>query len=138
MLSEVVDFIADKAGLTVDTDIFDGHRPQGTTDNCDVVLETVGGAVYFKASSRVDPVFQVISRGKTYVTARKRAWAIFDAIYTDWPYGSAGWTIGPVAPSITTYKVMVIVPLASPQYIGQDKKLRFEFSTNYIFRIRKL
>jgi len=138
MLSEVVDFIADKAGLTVDTDIFDGHRPQGTTDNCDVVLETAGGELYFNIPERADPVFQVLSRGKTYKTARKRAWAIFDAIYTNWSYGSAGWTIGPVAPSVTTYKVMVIMPLASPQYIGQDKKLRFEFSCNYIFRIRKL
>ena len=138
MLEEVVDFIADKAGLTVDTDIFDGHRPQGTTDNCDVVLETAGGEIFFNISERADPVFQVLSRGDTYKTARARAWAIYDAIFRDWTYGSAGWTIGPVAPGGDEYEVMVIVPLATPQYIGQDKKLRFEFSTNYIFRIRKL
>jgi len=138
MLEEVVDFIADKAGLTVDTDIFDGHRPQGTADNCDVVLETAGGEIFFNISERADPVFQVLSRGDTYKTARARAWAIYDAIFRDWTYGSAGWTIGPVAPGGDEYEVMVIVPLATPQYIGQDKKLRFEFSTNYIFRIRKL
>ena len=138
MLEEIVDFIADKAGLTVDTNIFDGHRPQGTTANCDVVLETVGGTSFFDVPNRADVTVQVLSRGGTYKTARMRAWAIYDAIFRDWTYASAGWTIGPVVPGGDTYEVMVIDPLAPPQYIGQDKKLRFEFSTNYIFRIMKL
>lgn len=38
-------------------------------------------------------MFQVLSRAKTYFTARARAWAIYDAIFSDWEYGSAGWTL---------------------------------------------
>jgi len=139
MIKEIAKFIATKATLTVDTDIFAGHRPQGATDICDVVLESAGGSVYFDLPERADVVIQVLSRALTYMTARARAWAIYDAIfrnYTD--TGSAGWTIGPVAPSTDTYEVMVIEPLAPPQWIGQDEKLRHEFSTNYLFKVKKL
>jgi len=34
------------------------------------------------------------------------------------------------------YETMVIEPISDPQYIGQDEKGRFEFSTNFIFRIK--
>lgn len=138
MIKEVTDFIADKAGLTRDTDLFAGHRPKEAITNCDVVLETGGGSIFFDLPERADPVIQILSRGKTYFTARARAYVIYDAIFRSYPLGSAGWTIGPILPGGDTYEVMVIEPLAPPQYIGQDPKLRFEFSTNYIFRAKKL
>ena len=138
MIKPICQFIANKAGLTVGTNIFSGHRPQDAPDICDVILESAGGMVYFDLPERADPVIQILSRALTYMTARDRAWAIYDAIFRDWTSGSAGWTIGPIAPSTDTYEVMVIDPLAPPQYIGEDEKLRYEFSTNYIFRIKKL
>jgi len=138
MLKPICQFIATKAGLTIDTNIFAGHRPQGVADACDVVLESAGGSVYFDLPERADIVIQVLSRALTYFTARARAWTIYDAIFRNWTSGSAGWTIGPVAPSTDTYEVMVIEPLAIPQWIGQDEKLRHEFSTNFIFRMKKL
>lgn len=91
MLKEVTEFIETKAGLTRDTDIFAGHRPQGTIDACDVVLESSGGSVFFDLPERADIVFQVLSRDTTYFTARDRAYAIYDAIFKDWGHGSAGW-----------------------------------------------
>jgi len=122
--------------LTVGTDLFVGHRPQGTVDACDVVIETAGGSVFFSLPERTDLVFQVLSRDTTYFTARARAYAIYDAIFRDHIYGSAGWTL----PNIVgeNYEAMVIEPLAPPQYIGQDKKSRYEFSTNYLMKIKKL
>lgn len=135
MIKEVTDFIADKASLTRDTNLFAGHRPQDCADACDVVLETAGGSVYFDLPKRADQVFQVLSRAKTYFTARARAYAIYDAIYRNWTSGSANWTL-PVVDD--AYEAMIIEPLATPQYIGQDEKKRFEFSTNYIFKIKKL
>lgn len=138
MIREVTEFIADKTGLTRDTDLFAGHRPQGTIDDCDVILESAGGSIYFDLPERADPVFQVLSRAKTYFTARDRAWAIYDAIFRDHTSGSAGWTLGPIVPGGDTYEAMVIEPLATPQYIGTDDKRRHEFSTNYIFRVKKL
>lgn len=135
MIKEVTDFIATQAGLTRDTDIFAGHRLSDTIDACDVVLEVTGGAIFFDLPERADPVFQVLSRAKTYMTARARAYVIYDAIFRDHIYGSAGWTL-PVVDA--TYEAMVIEPLAPPQYRGLDDKKRFEFSTNYVFKLKKL
>ena len=135
MIKEVTDFIANKAGLTRDTDIFAGHRLSDTIDTCDVVIETAGGEAFFDLPERADIVVQVISRGTTYFTARARAYVIYDAIFRNYVYGSAGWTL-PVVDA--AYEAMVIVPLAIPQYKGLDDKKRFEFSCNYIFKLKKL
>jgi hypothetical protein len=62
-------------------------------DACDVVLESFGGSVFFDLPERADVMFQVLSRDTTYMTARARAWAIYDAIFGDWTYGSAGWML---------------------------------------------
>lgn len=137
MIREVTDFIADKAGLTRDTDLFAGHRPQNAQDACDVVLETAGGETFSDLPERADIVFQVLSRAKTYFTARARAHEIYNTIYRDHIYGSAGWTL-PIVVVGEEYEAMVIEPLAPPQYVGQDNKSRFEFSTNYVFKIKKL
>lgn len=151
MLKEITTFIATKADLTIDLNIFAGHRPQGVANDCDVVLETAGGEVFFNWAKRADPVIQVLSRGKTYFTTRARAWAIYDAIYREHTapdvtpgrvgnvYPSAGWMLPLEAEEDDlTHEIMIIEPLSPPQYIGQDQKLRHEFSTNYIFKIRKL
>lgn len=138
MIQEITEFIENQAGLTRDTDLFAGHRPQGATDNCDTVIESTGGTVFFDLPERADIVIQVLSRGDTYFTARKRAYAIYDVIFRNYEdTGSAGWTL-PIVTVGEEYEAMVIEPLAPPQYIGQDEKSRFEFSTNYIFRIKKL
>ncbi len=137
MIQEVAKFIANKAGLTIGTDLFEGHRPQGTVDACDLIQETNGGGIFFDLPERADVVFSVLSRAKNYVAARTRAWAIYDAIYRDYPLGSAGWTL-PIVTVGEEYEALIIEPVATPQYIRQDEKRRFEFSTNYIFKIKKL
>jgi len=93
----VTEFIEFKTELTRDTDLFAGHRPQGIADACDVVLESSGGSVFHELPERADPVFQVLSRAKTYFTARARAWAIYDAIFRNHTYGSANWELPTVS-----------------------------------------
>lgn len=137
MIQEITEFIEDKAGLTRDVDLFAGHRPDDTINECDVVMESTGGMIFFDLPERADPVIQVLSRAETYLTARARAWTIYDAIFRDHIYGSAGWTL-PIVTVGEKYEAMIIEPLASPQYIGQDEKQRFEFSCNYVFKIKKL
>lgn len=134
MIKEISSFIATKAGLTIGTDLYCGHRPQDAADNCDVVLETAGGSIYPDLPDRVDKAVQIISRGTTYFTARTRAWAIYDAIYRNHTKGSSGWTL----PNVTgdEYVAMVIEPSSDPVYIGQDDKGRYEFSINFQFKIR--
>jgi len=144
MVKEITKFIEDKAGLTIGDDLWAGHRPQGCDDDCDVVLEASGGSVIFDLPERADVVIQVLSRDTTYFTARARAWVIYDAIFRDYSplfdplkVASAGWILDIITVG-EEYEAMVIEPISPPQYIGQDEKLRHEFSTNYIWRIRKL
>ena len=114
-------------------------------DACDVVLETTGGEVFFELPERADPVIQVLSRAEDYFIARARAHAIYDAIFRihtvpdalGFTYGSAGWTL-PVMVAGVQYEAMIIEPLSPPQYIGQDEKLRYEFSTNYVFKLKRI
>ena len=147
MLKEITTFIETKAELTRDDDLFAGHRPQGTVDACDVVLEAAGGTTFFHWAKRADLVIQVLSRAKTYFKARARAWKIYDAIYREHtaPDGlgtvhpSAGWRLPlAAAEGSKTHEIMTIESLATPQYVRQDEKLRYEFSTNYIFKMVKL
>jgi len=136
VIKEVATFIKDHtAGLVIGDTLQVGHRPQDAPDICDTVLESSGGSVIFDLPERADVVFQVLSRAKTYFTARARAWAIYDAIFRDWTYGAANFTL-PVVDA--AYEAMIIEPLATPQYIRTDEKLRYEFSTNYLMKIKKL
>jgi len=93
VIKEVTEFIEFKTGLTRDTDLFAGHRPQGVADACDVVIESAGGSIFPDLPERADTVYQVLSRAKTYMTARARAWAIYDAIFRNHGYGSANWEL---------------------------------------------
>lgn len=129
MIKEIVEFIEDRTSFVVGTDLFMGHREPANPDRCQVVLESAGGAVYGEIPDRVDKNVQVISRGRSYMDARDDAFEIYEALH-----GTAGWN-APLLTSGYNYFYYVIDALADPQYIGQDERGMYEFSTNYIFRI---
>ena len=131
MIKEIAKFIESKTSFMIGTDLFVGHRNQDSPDQCQVILESGGGKPFFDIPDRIDKTIQIISRAKTYFTARDDAWEIFDALH-----GTAGWSISAVAPATQDYEAQVIEAIADPQYIGQDEKLRYEFSTNFIVKIK--
>jgi len=132
MLKEITTWLVGKVGgLTIGTNVQVGFRAQDAPVRCHTILESGGALPVFELTDRVDPMLQVVSRAADYVTARDDAYAIFDAIN-----GTAGWKIAAVAPSTTVYEAQVIEALAAPQYIGQDEKGAFEFSTNYQFKMK--
>ena len=137
MIKEITKFIESKTSFVINADLFAGHRPEGAPDRCQVVLESSGGSIISDLPDRADMVIQILSRGnpKYYFQPRDDAWTIYDALFRNHPYGSAGWTLPVIIPG-KEYEAMVIIPLAIPQNIGQDEKLRWEFSTNYIVKIR--
>jgi len=106
VIKEITTFIRDRVNsplalpvpvaLAIDVNLFAGHRPLGVVpdpDACDVILESAGGSIFFDLPERADVMVQVLSRAKTYMTARARAWTIYNAIYGDWALGSAGWRL---------------------------------------------
>lgn len=136
MLKEIAKFIEDKtATFVIGTNLFEGHRLQDAPDRCTCILETGGSSLDFDLTDKIDKMIQVLSRSKTYFTARADAWEVFNALHTG-TYGMAGHTLAAVAPAIQDYEAMVIEAISDPQYIGQDEKRRYEFSCNYLFRIR--
>ncbi len=103
------------------------------------MLESVGAGIHPDLPDKLDKMIQVTSRAKTYIDALNDALTIFNALRGSVVAGS-GIPLGireilAVAPATQDYEA-VIEALAGPQYIGQDEKGRYEFSTNYIFRIQ--
>ena len=131
MIKEIAVFISGKTSLIIGDTLQVGHRTQDAPDRCSAILESGGGKPYFDLPDRIDKTIQIISRAKTYFTARTDAWEIFDALH-----GTAGWQISAVAPATQDYEAQVIEGISDPQYIGQDEKLRYEFSTNFIVKIK--
>ena len=131
MIKEIAKFIESKTSFVIGTDLFVGHRLQDSPDRCQTILESGGSALYFDLPDRADKMIQVISRAETYFTARGDAKTIFNVLH-----GTAGWTLSAVAPAVQDYEAQTIEAVADPQYIGQDEKGRFEFSTNFIFKIK--
>ena len=137
MIREISKFIADRSGFTVGDTLQVAHRPPSAPHRCSVVLESVGGGLYADLRDRIDKMIQVISRAKTYMDARDEARTIFNKLHHD-DDSHGSWLIDHVDPATQDYRAMTIDALADPQYIGQDNKRRYEFSTNYIFRMQNV
>lgn len=142
MIKEISKFIADESGFVLGDTLQATHRTDDSPDRCSVVLESVGAGIYYDLPDKVDKMIQVISRANTYIDANNDAIVIFKALCgsavagSGIPLGSR--EISAVAPATQDYEAMTIEALAGPQYSGQDEKGRYEFSTNYIFRIQNL
>lgn len=130
MLMEIAQFISNNTALVIGTDLFVGHRPQAAQARCTVLLERSGGIEYFDLPDKVDWALQVLSRSDSYMTAREDAMLIHALLH-----GAAGWTL-PVITSGDAYYLETAEAQAFPAYIGMDEKGNYEFSTNYVLRVR--
>jgi hypothetical protein len=118
--------------LVIGGNVQTGFRALDAPVRCYTILESGGGIPAFELTDRIDYMVQIATRAATYMTARADAWAIFDAIN-----GTAGWRIAALTSGGQAYEAQVIEALAAPQYIGQDEKGAFEFSTNYQLKMKK-
>lgn len=117
--------------LVIGGNIQVGFRAVDAPVRCHAFLESGGALPAFGLVDRIDYMLQIVTRAETYQIARADAWAIFDAIN-----GTAGWRIAALTSGGQAYEAQVIEALAAPQYIGQDEKGAFEFSTNYQFKMK--
>lgn len=132
MIKEVAQLIEDNTAFVIGDDLFVGHRPQDAPARCSVLLERSGGIENFFLTDKVAWALQVLSRAETYMNARDDALLIHAFLH-----GAAGWTL-PVLASGDTYILETSEAQAYPASIGQDEKGYFEFSTNYILRLRNV
>ncbi len=142
MIKEFCKFIESKTSFTVGSTIQVGWRPQTAPDRCSVVMETIGGSQNYDLPDRIDKPFSIISRstrGKlaSQDDARDDALEIFNALTGNVAgvLKSAQWAL-PVVDGGPSYVAETIEAMNDPTYIGQDEEGRFEYSTNYLVRLR--
>ncbi len=126
MFREICNCIELMTGFVQGTNFFAGWRPDNAPRRCIVALESAGGEVYGDLPDRVDQHIQIISRGETWEDAREDSYTVFEALH------GKCCKVLPIE-SGSVWINQIIDALQSPQYIGQDDKGNFEFSTNYVW-----
>lgn len=130
MIKEIAQYIEDNTDFVIGTTLQVGHRIPKAPDECVAVLENTGGKPEFSIPDSVEKAIQILTRAKTYFTARSNAYIVYDLFH-----GKSGITL-PVVAGGEEYLVNVIEAMNVPQSIGQDEKGLWEFSTNFILRIQ--
>lgn len=132
MFREICVFIKTQTGFG-EPYIQEGHRVVSAPPRCALISEAGGAETFPDLPDQANMMIQIVTRGRTYFEARDDAWVFYNALH-----GEAGWNLPNVGPgSGPDFLAMTIDAVTTPQYIGQDQNGRFEFSTNYIFRMEQ-
>ena len=132
MLKEISEWLVTKLPtLTIGGNLQVGWHDIGAPVRCHTLTET-GGPGDWYIDGKIDCTIQVTTRAATYQNARDDAWQIYNLLQ-----GTAGWQIPALVSGGQAYMAMSIEALAAPQFLGFDEKGAFEFTTNYIFRMKK-
>lgn len=132
MIKEITTYIGTNTSLTLESTLFGGFRPASALDTCVVVLESAGGSVNSYFPDGGEKAIQILSRAESYWTAREKAYLVHNLLKS-----KAQVTL-PVVSGGPTYKAEFIEAQEFPQSVGQDDRGLWEFSQNFIFRIREV
>lgn len=116
---------AEVAGLTLGVNLFPGHLIQAAPDSA-VLISEVGGSGDFFVPDKVLLTIQIRSRALTYITARDLIFSVHDFLH-----GAAGWDLPQAGTGAPEYRLEFAEAMSFPASIGQDEKLRFDFSGSY-------
>lgn len=132
MIKEFAKYIEQEVeSLTVDTNLFAGFRPAEAPERCVAVLEPTGGSPDSYLPDAGEKMVQVLSRAPSYWHAREDIYEVFNALISK---------INVELPEVeegVTYKALFIEAVNFPQSLAQDDNALWEFSANFIVRIRK-
>jgi len=123
--------IANNTDLTLESTLWAGFRPDFAPDDCVVILEAGGGKVNSYFPDAGEKMIQILSRASSFWTARDNIYLVHDYLK------SRSQVTLPVVGS-TTYKAEFIEAVDFPQSLGQDERGLWEFSQNYVFRVREV
>jgi len=139
MLKEFAEFLEDETSLTVGTDLFAGFTPQSAPERTAIAtIKDTGGPARMpsrRTAPEIDAFekhFQIFVRAGDYHAARDLASQIHDAVH-----GIAGEDL-PVVTSGVQWHIDSAEAVTTPQDLGQDEKLRHNFSTNFILHAQIL
>jgi hypothetical protein len=132
MIKELTKYIENNTDFEIDVDLFAGFRPVDAPDRCVAILEPTGGAVNSYFPDAGEKAIQVLTRATRYWDARTDAYTVFDLL------ASKAQVEFPTLVSDLTYKAEFIEAQHFPQSLQQDEEGRWEFSVNFVIRIRKM
>lgn len=135
MIKEVAQYIENetatgKTVLKLGVNLFVGPVRTDAPAEAVQVIETTPGISHVVMPDIAQVPIQILSRGGTYLSARKYAYAVHNVLH-----GLIGVTL-PVVDNGPKYLVNICNG-NSPFYLGPDEKLSHVFSANYMFRIQQ-
>ena len=137
-LQEIAQWVEDKTAWLIGATMFVGHLPPKTeagTDppiRCLTLLENTPGGVEGQLPDRKDKMIQFRNRAQNYSDAKADADALFTLMH-----GTHGWNL-PILTSGEVYLAMTVDAMGTPAPVeNPDKRGRFVFSTNYLWRIEE-
>lgn len=137
-IHEISQWIEDRTAWIIGLTLFVGHLPLKTEagisppTRCQTILENSPGATEGQLPGRKDKMIQIRSRAKDYSQARADAAALYNLMH-----GTHGWNL-PILTSGNAYLAMTVDAIGTPAPIeNPDKRGRFVFSTNYLWRIEE-
>ena len=119
LMLNIADYIASNTDLVVDTNLFVGQELPESPDECATIIGSPG----FDSESGLEiRPFQILVRGRGYVTVEERAFEVYDLFKNK-----------PGFPD-TIEDVFYCEILNSPFPADRDGRGRYVFSSNYIIR----
>lgn len=132
MLKELTCWIEDNTPFVVGTNLFAGFRPSTAPTRCITILEATGAKPDFYHPDLQRVPLQFMVRGDSYFSARADCLTLIDLLHGKSAIDLPAINSGDPLLVINTAQV-----LSGPISLGQDDKLRFEFSVNFLLIIQE-
>ena len=130
MIKSVTQYIANHTSLVIGATLFAGFSEPDAPETAVVVQELAPGLADGLLTDKVQQPIRVLSRAKSYATARGNSYTVFDLLH-----GKMQITL-PVVDSGDTF--LCNVEGTTPFYIGLDDKFRHQFVTNFTFKTQTM
>ena len=130
MLKEIAQYIENQTSLVIGTDLYIGHRTVDANDECTLLLNNTGSTVYFDLPDRIDLNLQVLTRGTSYLTTEDTAIEVYDVLKRN----------EHITLPVTDSDILLVQIFEArdyPKFIGLDERGLYEFSCNYMLKIKK-
>ena len=126
MIYSITQYIANGTSLAIGVTLFAGFYEPSAPETAVIVEELTPGLADGLLTDKVQKSVRVLSRSKSYSTARSNAHTVFDLLHGDMQI-----TL-PVVGVGDTY--LCNIEGTTPYYIGRDEKFRHQFITNILFK----
>lgn len=128
-IKELTQYVEDNSSLVIGTNLFAIAIPQSSADDSTLIKST-GGIHYTTTPGQFAAQVQVYSRAINPMDANDANFVVYDLLTVK------GQITLPVVVSGRSFAILTAVPWTMPQSIGQDEKLRYEYTSNWTLHMQ--